>query len=40
MTLTAVLMMIIVLTILWGGFILMLKIAIKKESEKSANELL
>ncbi|MFQ5770189.1 MAG: methionine/alanine import family NSS transporter small subunit [bacterium] len=36
MTLTAVLMMIIVLTILWGGFILTLKIAIKKESEKLA----
>ncbi|NIR52339.1 methionine/alanine import family NSS transporter small subunit [candidate division KSB1 bacterium] len=36
MTLTAILMMILILTILWGGFAYMLRIAVKKESEKAA----
>ncbi len=37
MTLTAVIMMLVILSLLWGGFAFTLRIAMRKEVEKTAS---
>ncbi len=36
MSLTSIIMMIIVLSVIWGGFIFMLRVALRNESKKTA----